>query len=103
MRQLRPEFLPGAEPGEEAGAGEGVAPLNDEATGGRAVGGAGLVAAGQDTVGVARQITWGIPDNNNRGDGGSFQASLSNSNGLFHLGTPLSGVLANHHTKKTSS
>ena len=53
-----------AECRDEAGALEGVAPLEDEAAGGRAVGRAGLVEAGRDTVGVAGQPARGVPGNN---------------------------------------
>ena len=84
MRSQFSEELAGGvvtEGGYEAGAGEGVAPLKDDTTGGPAAGGAGLVDAGCDTVGVAGQPAWGVPDNNNRGDRGSYKASLWNSDG----------------------
>ena len=58
------------EGGDEAGAGEGVAPPDDEAAGGRAVGRAGLGVAGRDTVGVARQPAWArVPSKEKAGAG----------------------------------
>ena len=45
----------------EAGAGEGVAPPDDEAAGGRAVSSAGLGVTGCDAVSVARQPARGVP------------------------------------------